>query len=276
MSDINPDANSNGKAHSTPDSVRVSRDGPVMVVEINRPHRRNSVDGATATRLFDAFRAFDADESASVAVFCGADGAFCAGADLKALAEGDREKRRELGGQNTMAPMGPGRLRLAKPVIAAIEGYAVAGGLELALWADMRVMAEDATLGVFCRRFGVPLVDLGTIRLPRLIGHSRAMDLILTGRPVGAQEALSFGLVNRITPRGKAREAAIALAHEIAAFPQACMRADRLSALEQWDLSEDEAIVNEMRGGLAVIQSGETLSGAKRFASGQGRHGAFK
>ena len=258
------------------DSILVSHDGPITLVEINRLHRRNAVDGATAARLFDAFRAFDADANASVAVFCGAGDTFCAGADLKALAEGDREKRRELGGQNTIAPMGPGRLRLSKPVIAAIEGYAVAGGLELALWADMRVMAEDATLGVFCRRFGVPLVDLGTIRLPRLIGHSRAMDLILTGRPVGAAEALNFGLANRVVPSGQARAEAIKLAHQIAAFPQACMRADRLSALKQWDLPEDEAIVNEIQGGLAVIASGETLSGAQRFASGQGRHGKFE
>ena len=256
-------------------SIRISRDGPVAIIEIDRPHRRNAVDGATANKLFDAFKAFDADDSASVAVFCGVGEAFCAGADLKALAEGDREKRRELGGHNTIAPMGPGRLRLSKPVIAAIEGYAVAGGLELALWADMRVMAEDATLGVFCRRFGVPLVDLGTIRLPRLIGHSRAMDLILTGRAVGATEASNFGLANRVTPSGQARAGAVKLAHQIAAFPQACMRADRLSALEQWDLPEDEAIENEMKGGLAVIQSGETLSGAQRFAGGQGRHGKF-
>ena len=257
------------------DTIRISRDGPVTIVEIDRPHRRNAVDGATANKLFDAFKAFDADGDASVAVFCGAGEAFCAGADLKALAEGDREKRRELGGQDTMAPMGPSRLRLSKPVIAAIEGYAVAGGLELALWADMRVMAEDATLGVFCRRFGVPLVDLGTIRLPRLIGHSRALDRLWPGRPVGAAEALNFGLANRVVPSGQARAEAIALARQIAAFPQACMRADRLSALAQWDLAEDEAIVNEMKGGLAVIQSGETLSGAQRFAGGQGRHGKF-
>ena len=257
-------------------SIRISRDGPVTIIEIDRPHRRNAVDGATANKLFDAFKAFDADDNASVAVFCGVGEAFCAGADLKALAEGDREKRREIGGQNTMAPMGPSRLRLSKPVIAAIEGYAVAGGLELALWADMRVMAEDATLGVFCRRFGVPLVDLGTIRLPRLIGHSRAMDLILTGRPVGGAEALAFGLANRLTPSGQARAEAIKLAHQIAAFPQACMRADRLSALAQWDMTENEAIVNEMTGGLAVIESGETLSGAQRFAGGQGRHGRFE
>ncbi len=171
--------------------------------------------------------------------------------------------------------MGPSRLRLSKPVIAAVEGFAVAGGMELALWADMRVVAEDATFGIFCRRFGVPLIDLGTIRLPRLIGHSQAIDLILTGRPVGAHEALRMGLANRVVGRGEACAQAIALAREIARFPQKCLRADRLSALRQWDLSEEEAIANEMSGGLEVISSGETLSGATRFASGIGRHGAF-
>ena len=256
--------------------VNYSIEGAIATLEIDRPERRNAIDGPTADALQEHFESFAADDNVRVLVLTGAgEESFCAGADLKALAEGDREKRRELGGQNTIAPMGPGRLRLSKPVIAAIEGYAVAGGLELALWADMRVMAEDATLGVFCRRFGVPLVDLGTIRLPRLIGHSRAMDLILTGRPVGAAEALNFGLANRVVPSGQARAEAIKLAHQIAAFPQACMRADRLSALKQWDLPEDEAIVNEMQGGLAVIASGETLSGATRFASGVGRHGAF-
>ena len=174
-----------------------------------------------------------------------------------------------------IAPMGCTRLILSKPVIAAVSGYAVAGGMELALWADMRVVAEDATFGIFCRRFGVPLIDLGTIRLPRLIGHSQAIDLILTGRPVGAQEALRMGLANRVVGRGEACAHAIALAREIARFPQKCLRADRLSALRQWDLSEEEAISNEMRGGLKVIASGETLSGATRFASGIGRHGAF-
>ncbi|MGH6779903.1 MAG: crotonase/enoyl-CoA hydratase family protein [Bradyrhizobium sp.] len=257
------------------DTVLVERDGPVTIVSINRPHCRNAVDGATARQLYDIFQAFDADADASVAVFTGTGGTFCAGADLKAVAAGDPNKRREIGGHDSIAPMGPSRLRLSKPVIAAVEGYAVAGGLELALWADMRVVAEDATFGVFCRRFGVPLIDLGTIRLPRLIGHSQAMDLILTGRPVGGAEALRIGLANRLVRGGEARAQAIALAHDIARFPQSCLRADRLSALRQWDLAEEEAIAGEMRGGLAVIASGETLSGAARFASGAGRHGAF-
>jgi enoyl-CoA hydratase len=258
-----------------PDAVLVERDGPVTIVSINRPHCRNAVDGATARKLYDTFLAFDADETASVAVFTGTGGYFCAGADLKAVAAGDPNKKREIGGHNTIAPMGPSRLRLSKPVISAIEGFAVAGGMELALWADMRVVAEDATFGVFCRRFGVPLIDLGTIRLPRLIGHSQAMDLILTGRPVGGAEALRMGLANRLVPKGETRAQAIQLAKDIARFPQSCMRADRLSALRQWDLEEEDAIANEMRGGLDVIASGETLSGAARFASGIGRHGAF-
>ncbi len=258
------------------DTVLVERDGPVTVVSINRPERRNAVDSLTAQRLFDVFRAFDADNGASVAVLTGVGGGFCAGADLKAVAAGDIENRGEVGGHDSMAPMGPSRLRLSKPVIAAIEGFAVAGGMELALWADMRVVAEGATFGVFCRRFGVPLIDLGTIRLPRLIGHSRAMDLILTGRPVDADEALRIGLANRLAPNGEARAHAIALARQLAQFPQACMRADRLSALRQWDLADEQAaIANEMRGGLAVIGSGETLAGATRFASGVGRHGQF-
>ncbi|MCA6107646.1 crotonase/enoyl-CoA hydratase family protein [Bradyrhizobium cenepequi] len=260
---------------SEADSVLVERDGPVTIVSINRPHCRNAVDGATARKLYDAFLAFDADETTSVAVFTGTGGTFCAGADLKAVAAGDPARKREIGGHKSIAPMGPSRLRLSKPVIAAVEGFAVAGGLELALWADMRVAAEDATFGVFCRRFGVPLIDLGTIRLPRLIGHSQAMDLILTGRAVGGPEAQRMGLANRLVPKGEARAHAIALAKEIARFPQQCLRADRLSALRQWDLEEEEAILNEMRGGLEVIASGETLAGATRFASGTGRHGAF-
>src|SRR5438105_11333812 len=254
------------------DSVLIERDGPVTIVSINRPHCRNAVDGATARKLYDAFLTFDADDAATVAVFTGTGGYFCAGADLKAVAAGDPNKKREIGGHDSIAPMGPSRLRLSKPVIAAVEGFAVAGGMELALWADMRVVAEDATFGIFCRRFGVP--DLGTIRLPRLIGHSQAIDLILTGRPVGAQEALRMGLANRLVPKGETRAHAIALAREIARFPQTCLRADRLSALRQWDLSEEEAIANEMRGGLKVIALGETLAGAARFASGVGRHGA--
>jgi enoyl-CoA hydratase len=245
-----------------PDAVLVERDGPVTIVS-NRPHCRNAVDGATARKLYDIFLAFDADETTSVAVFTGTGGTFCAGADLKAVAAGDPNKKREIGGHNSIAPMGPSRLRLSKPVISAIEGFAVAGGMEL------------ATFGVFCRRFGVPLIDLGTIRLPRLIGHSQAMDLILTGRPVGGAEALRMGLANRLVPKGETRAQAVQLAKDIARFPQTCMRADRLSALRQWDLEEEDAIANEMRGGLEVIASGETLSGATRFASGIGRHGAF-
>ena len=199
---------------SEADTVLVERDGPITIVSINRPHCRNAVDGATARKLYDAFLAFDADETASVAVFTGTGGYFCAGADLKAVASGDPNKKREIGGHDSIAPMGPSRLRLSKPVIAAVEGFAVAGGMELALWADMRVVAEDATFGIFCRRFGVPLIDLGTIRLPRLIGHSQAIDLILTGRPVGAQEALRMGLANRVVGRGEACARAIALARE--------------------------------------------------------------
>lgn len=253
--------------------VLIERDGPAYIVTINRPHRRNAVDAATARLLFDAFKAFDADDAASVAILTGARGAFCAGADLKALAAGESGKRVEKGGLDTFGPMGPTRLRLSKPVIAAIEGHAVAGGAELALWCDLRVMAESATFGIFCRRFGVPLVDLGTIRLPRLIGHSRALDLILTGRAVDAQEALSIGLANRIAPEGQALARALALAKELAALPQRCMRNDRLSAIEQWDLDEGAAIDNEVARGLDTIRSGETADGAQRFTGGEGRHG---
>ncbi len=254
-------------------TVVVTQDGPVTIVELNRPDRRNAVDGATAVRLFELFQAFDADPGTSVAVFAGRGGHFCAGADLKALAGGDREGFRQSGGRGTIAPMGPSRLSLSKPVIAAIEGYAVAGGMELALWADMRVVGEGATFGIFCRRFGVPLIDLGTVRLPRLIGQARAMDLILTGRPVGAREALDFGLANRVVPDGEALEQAVALAKQIAAFPQTCLRNDRASVLRQWDLDEDAAIVNEFHGGLETISSGESAAGAARFSSGAGRHG---
>lgn len=255
--------------------ILVERDGPVTIISINRPERRNAVNGVTARRLYDAFLAFDADESSSAAVFTGVGGYFCAGADLKMVATGDPEKKRELGGFQTIAPMGPSRLRLSKPVIAAVEGHAVAGGMELALWADMRVVGEGAVFGIFCRRFGVPLIDLGTIRLPRLIGHSRAMDLILTGRPVEAKEALDMGIANRLVPKGEARAHAIAIARDLAAFPQACLRNDKRSALAQWDLDEEAAINDEMAGGLKVIASGETVAGATRFASGQGRHGSF-
>lgn len=250
-------------------SVQYEVVGRVAVVTIDRPEVRNAVDAPTARALADAFRRFDLDEEALVAVLTGAGGYFCAGADLKAVAAGEQRDF----SPDADGPMGPTRMRLSKPVIAAIEGHAVAGGLELALWCDLRVVAEDAVLGVFCRRFGVPLIDLGTIRLPRLIGHSRAMDLILTGRAVPAKEAAWMGLANRVVPAGKALDAAIDLAEEIASHPQRCMRGDRRSALEQWDLSEDEAMRNELRLGLDTIESGETVSGAQRFRDGAGRHG---
>ena len=250
--------------------IGVQRDGPVTVVTIDRPGRRNAVDAAAAAALADAFREADRDPATSVAVLTGAGGAFCAGADLKAIAEG-RPPRVAAEGDG---PMGPTRLRLSRPVLAAIEGPAVAGGLELALWCDLRVAAEGATLGVLNRRFGVPLIDLGTIRLPRIVGHGRALDLILTGRAVGAAEALAMGLVSRVVPDGQALSAAVELAHQLAALPQAALRNDRLSAIEQWDLPEAEAVANELRRGLASIASGETAAGAAGFAAGQGRHGA--
>jgi len=253
-----------------PSTVRVTRDGPVTVITIDRPEVRNAVDSVTAARLRDAFSGFDSDDSACVAVLTGAGGAFCSGADLKALATGDRRPVGDAG----PGPMGPTRTTLSKPVIAAVEGYAVAGGLELALWCDLRVAAEDAVFGVFCRRFGVPLVDLGTVRLPRLIGHSRAMDLILTGRAVPGAEALAIGLANRLAPPGHALEKAVELARELAALPQQCMRSDRLSALEQWGMSEEEAAINEARRGREVIAGGETLEGARLFTAGAGRGGA--
>ena len=252
-------------------SVRTETRGPVRIVTIDRPQRRNAVDRATADALAEAFRAFEADAAASVAVLTGAGGNFCAGADLQAISQGD-PNRVELDGDG---PMGPSRMRLSKPVIAAIEGYAVAGGLELALWCDLRVMAQDATLGVFCRRFGVPLIDGGTVRLPRLIGLSRAMDLILTGRPVDAEEAHAVGLANRVAAPGAALDAALALAEQIAAFPQTCLRNDRESAYEAQALGEADALVNETRLGLETLHSGETVAGATRFKDGEGRGGAF-
>jgi enoyl-CoA hydratase len=255
-------------------AVLTEKDGPVLTVIINRPDRRNAVDSATAKALFDIFRDFDADETLSVAVLTGAGGNFCAGADLKALAAGDaRDLSEGSAAMNTLAPMGPTRMRFSKPVIAAVEGYAVAGGIELALWCDLRVAAEGAVFGVFCRRFGVPLIDLGTVRLPRLVGHSRATDLILTGRPISAAEAFDIGLANRLAPKGGALAAAQGLAAEIAALPQACLRNDRLSALEQWDLSEEAALKNELAHGLSTIRSGETASGAAAFTGGAGRGG---
>ena len=242
-------------------SVRVEKQGPVTTVILSRPSARNAVDPETARSLADAFRAFEADADASVAVLWGEGGTFCAGADLKALAAGKYDRVSPEGD----GPMGPSRLLLDKPAIAAIEGYAVAGGLELALWCDLRGVAEDATLGVFCRRWGVPLIDGGTVRLPRLIGLSRALDLILTGRPVKAQEALQMGLANRVVPCGAARAAAEELAREIAAFPQLCVRTDRRSAHEQADLDFASAMSNELRHGDRVLEAG-AKEGAKRFA----------
>lgn len=259
--------------HPDRPSVTTSYDGPVAVITLDRPERRNAVDSATALALALAIEAADADEAVSVLVLTGAGGAFCAGADLKALAEGDRLDAPDEFTDTGRGPMGPTRLRTAKPVIAAIEGPAVAGGLELALWADLRVVAADATLGVYCRRFGVPLIDLGTVRLPRLIGHSRAMDLILTGRGIDGIEAERIGLANRVTAPGEALATAVALAHDLAALPQRCLRNDRLSALEQWDLSEDDAMRNEFARGVDTIGSGETVGGAVRFSAGAGRHG---
>jgi enoyl-CoA hydratase len=251
------------------DTVRVERDGPVTVVTITRPERRNAVDSLCADQLRDTFLEFDRDDTQSVAILTGAEGTFCAGADLKAVAEGDR---RPIPDQGT-GPMGPTRLTLSKPVIAAVEGFAVAGGIELALWCDLRVAAENAIFGVFCRRFGVPLCDLGTVRLPRILGHGRAMDLILTGRAVEGPEALQLGLANRVVAPGDALGASLALAHQLAALPQICLRSDRMSALEQWGLSEQEAAVNEARRGREVVSSGETLAGAMSFARGAGRGG---
>jgi enoyl-CoA hydratase len=252
--------------------VRVEKDDPVTIVIMNRPEVRNAVDHATALELQEAFRAFDADPEAYVGVFCGDNGTFCAGYDLKAVAA---RKGTGVYDPEGDGPMGVSRMLLSKPVIAAIDGYAVAGGLELALWCDLRVMAEDAQVGVFCRRWGVPLVDGGTVRLPRLIGMGHALDLILTGRAVGAKEALAMGLCNRVVPKGKAREEAQKLAHEIARFPQLCMKTDRMSAYRQWDLDLVEALKNEGREGLKPLRA-EARVGAARFASGAGRGGSFE
>ncbi len=252
-------------------AITIEKNDVITTVILNRPEVRNAVDRVTALALAEAFREFDADDSVLAGVLYGEHGTFCAGADLKAIATG-QGNRVEPDGDG---PMGPTRLLMSKPVIAAISGYAVAGGLELALWCDLRVAEEDAVLGVFCRRWGVPLIDGGTIRLPRLIGLSRALDLILTGRPVSAQEALQMGLVNRVVPKGQARQAAEELARELAKFPQACLRNDRLSAYEQGDLSLDEALANEFKRGLDALAAGGQ-TGAAEFASGAGRHGTFE
>jgi enoyl-CoA hydratase len=251
-------------------AVRVEKDGPVTTVILSRPEARNAVDRATAADLADAFRAFDADQEARVGVLYGEHGTFCAGADLKAIGQG-RGNRVAPDGDG---PMGPSRLLLQKPVIAAIAGHAVAGGLELSLWCDLRVMESGAILGVFCRRWGVPLIDGGTVRLPRLIGLSRALDLILTGRPVGAEEALSMGLVNRVVSPGTALHQAQELARQIAQFPQLCMRNDRLSAYEQFNLAWAEAMQNEFRRGVESLT--ESAAGVERFVGGAGRHGSFE
>lgn len=248
--------------------VRIERNGPVTTVIIDRPEARNAVNGPTAAALFTAFEEFDADDTASVAVLTGANGTFCAGADLKAFGTPEANQVHRDG----PGPMGPSRMELSKPVIAAISGYAVAGGLELALWCDLRVVEEDAVMGVFCRRWGVPLIDGGTVRLPRLIGHSRAMDLILTGRGVDAAEAYAIGLANRVVPTGQARRAAEELAAELAHLPQQCMRADRLSAIRQWGESEKDAMDFEFAS-IALVKD-EAMHGAGRFAAGAGRHGA--
>ncbi|WP_248961954.1 crotonase/enoyl-CoA hydratase family protein [Sphaerisporangium perillae] len=247
--------------------IHVERSGLVTTVVLSRPEVRNAVDGPCAAALADAFREFEASE-ASVAVLWGEGGTFCSGADLHAIGTERGNKVEEAGD----GPMGPTRMRLSKPVIAAVEGYAVAGGLELAIWCDLRVAAEDATFGVFCRRWGVPLIDGGTVRLPRLVGAGRAMDMILTGRPVGAPEALSIGLVDRVVPPGTARAHAEELARRIADLPQECMRQDRLSALEQEGLSEEDALRNEYRHGVVSLGGGAT-EGVDRFRSGAGRHG---
>ncbi len=252
----------------TAGGVRVEKNGAVTTVIMNRPHARNAVNGPAAAELHAAFDDFDSDDSAAVAVLWGDNGTFCAGADLKAFGTAESNPVHRSG----PGPMGPSRMVLSKPVIAAISGYAVAGGLELALWADLRVVEEDATMGVFCRRWGVPLIDGGTVRLPRLIGHSRAMDLILTGRAVGAEEALSIGLANRVVPTGRARDKAEELAAELADLPQQCLRADRLSVLHQWGRPEAEAMDFEF-GSMSRVAA-ESLEGASRFAAGAGRHGA--
>ena len=248
-------------------SVNVVRNGPVTTVILDRPHARNAVDGPTAMALYEAFDAFDRDEDASVAVLWGDHGTFCAGADLKAIGTPESNPTHRSG----PGPMGPTRMILSKPVIAAVSGYAVAGGLELALWCDLRVVEENAVFGVFCRRWGVPLIDGGTVRLPRLIGHSRAMDMILTGRAVDAHEALAMGLANRVVPNGQSRAAAEELAADLARLPQGCMRSDRLSALHQWGHSQAEALDFEF-GSLARVAA-ESIDGARRFAEGAGRHG---
>jgi enoyl-CoA hydratase len=254
-----------------PETLIVERKEKILVVTINRPKVRNAVNSATARLLAETFQAFDGDDSLHAAVLTGADGTFCAGFDLKEVAAGGRSTVDEAG----TGPMGPTWLLLSKPVIAAVEGYAVAGGLELALWCDLRVAARDSTFGVFNRRWGVPLIDLGTVRLPRMIGQSRALDMVLTGRAVPAEEALAIGLVNRVVEKGQALPAAMELARALAEFPQGGLRGDRMSLYEQWGMSWEQARMNELHHGMKVVKSGESTAGAGRFSSGAGRHGAF-
>jgi enoyl-CoA hydratase len=253
-------------------SVQYDRDGSVVIVTLDRPDVANAIDRPTADALADAFRRFDADESLAVAVLTGAHGKFCCGADLKAMRSGDPERVSRVTPDGD-GPVGPTRMLLGKPVIAAVEGHAVAGGLELALWCDLRVAAEDAVFGVFCRRWGIPLMDGGTVRLARLIGHSHALDLILTGRGVSGEEARRMGLANRLVPPGRALPEAVSLAHEIAAWPQAALRSDRLSSYEQWSLGLDDALAGEYRHGMATIAKGELVGGLERYASGGWRRG---
>lgn len=253
-------------------TIRIQRNGAVTTVVIDRPAARNAIDRATAEALAATFREFDADDSARVAVLCGSGGHFCAGADLKSFVADPGEWTLDEEGD---APLGPTRMLLSKPVIAAVSGYAVAGGLELALWCDLRVVSPSARFGVFCRRFGVPLIDGGTVRLPRLIGASRAMDLILTGREVAPEEAHAIGLANYLTPDESALPRALQLANDIAAFPQLCLRTDRTSAINQWSLPEEDALAAEFAGGLDVLKAGSARDGAERFVKGTGRHGKF-
>jgi enoyl-CoA hydratase len=251
-------------------TIEFRRQGSIAIITIDRPDVANAIDRPTATALADAFRRFDADDALHVAVLTGANGTFCAGADLKAMREPERVVRLDREGDG---PVGPTRMLLGKPVIAAIEGHAVAGGLELAAWCDLRVAATDAVFGVFCRRWGIPLMDGGTIRLVRLIGHSHALDLILTGRGVSGEEALRMGLANRLVPPGQALAAAMALAREIAARPQAALRSDRLSSYEQWSLALDDALGVEYRHGIGTVETGEMVGGLERYASGSWREG---
>ena len=251
--------------------VLIEKNYPVFTIIIDNLETKNAVDGPTARELSSAFRTFEGDEKALVAVLWGANGTFCSGANLKAITEGRGNTIKKEGD----GPMGPTRMKLKKPVIAAIAGFAVAGGLELALWCDMRIVEKGAIFGVFCRRFGVPLVDGGTVRLPRLIGSSRALDMILTGRPVNAEEALTWGLANRVVDLGQARVEAENLAREIAAFPQNCMKNDRLSVYSQMGLSIDDAMIKEFELGLKTLESGEYLEGSKTFMEGKGKHGNF-